>query len=331
MKFPESLVITANTAEDVDLEGSHLQCYECKGRLEHEDKVNFLAPAKWVPQTQSSVRGFYVNQLYSTAITPVELARTFLKSMSDATAETEFYNSKLGLPHAVAGAQLNEDQIRKCIGGYRNMVTERIVTRNKLRTIGIDVGRWFHIVVMEWEVPHGCPLADINLYASGKVIYFGKVAGIADVDDKFRQFTCSYGIIDANPERRIAFDFANRWYGRVKMCIYARSVAARQLIPSKEQDQMVNCDRTSWLDMSLGRFRRQNAIQVPQDIDQEYIDQLKALVRVYLKDKDGNPVARYDTPEGKADHYAHAQNYAEIALAMSLGAGSSESIKESIS
>ena len=331
MKFPESMVITAVDQHDPEIEKTHLICYECKGVLPHQDKVTWLADADWVPQKDSVIRGFYINQMYSTAVTPMDLAKKYLKSLSDATAETEFYNSNLGLPHAVAGAQLNETEVRSCIGDFKKMSTERIVTRHKVRTMGIDVGRWFHCVVHEWDIPAGIPLADINLYARPRMIWFGKTPSIAICDDIMKQYTMTFCIIDANPERRIAYDFANRFYGRVKMCFYARSMAARQIVPSQEADQAVNVDRTSWLDISLGRFRRGHAgIIIPQDVDDEFVDQLRAPVRVYIKDKDGNPVGRYDTPESKADHYAHANNYAEIALALALGAGSPESMESPI-
>lgn len=323
LKFPESLIITATKKDDPDLARSHLICYECKHQLSHEDKSTYLADAKWVASKPSDVRGFYIPQLYSTAVTPVDLAKKFITSQSDATSETEFYNSNLGLPHAVAGAQINEEQIRACIGPYHMMTTERIVTRHKIRTIGIDVGRWFHIEIDEWDIPHGAPLSDINLYANPRCIWFGKVADINSVDNLMSQFTIVSGVIDANPERRIAYDFAGRHWGKIKMCFYGQSAAARQLVPSAEVDLAVVVDRTSWLDMSLGRFHRKS-ILLPMETDQEYMDQIKAPVREYIKDKNGNPIGRYTTPNAKADHYAHARNYSEIALALALGSGVSQ-------
>jgi hypothetical protein len=70
-------------------------------------------------------------------------------------------------------------------------------------------------------------------------------------------------------------------------------------------------DRTSWLDATLGRYKTQR-ILLPRDVSREYREHIKSLVRTYEKDSTGNPVARY--VETGADHYAHAQNYAEIAL-----------------
>lgn len=333
LKFPESIVITATHKDDTSIQDTHLICYECKGKLDHESKPDFLAEGRWVPQkTTSSTRGFYINQLYSSAVTPPALAESFLKSQSDATAETEFYNSKLGLPHAIAGAQINEEQIRACIGGFRRLeLHERIMDRSKIRTMGVDVGRWFHIEICEWDIDGRAPIQDINLYSRPRVIWYGKQANIAQIDDLMRNFFVIQCVMDANPERRVAFDFANRFYGHVKLCFYGRSAAARQLVPSQEVDQAITVDRTSWMDLSLGRFHRgQNGILLPQDVDQEYMDQIKAPVREYVKDKDGNPVGRYTTPDSKQDHYAHSRNYCEIALALALGSGVSQSMQSPV-
>jgi hypothetical protein len=54
---------------------------------------------------------------------------------------------------------------------------------------------------------------------------------------------------------------------------------------------------------------------------------MKALVRHYRKDKDGNPVGSYAKGEGVDDHFAHARNYSEIALAICVGSGASENIR----
>lgn len=333
MKFPESIVITAKSQHDPEIHNSHLICYECKATLEHKNKVEWLAKGKWVPQTASAIRGFYINQMYSMAHSgdPVDMAKKYLVSLSDNTAECEFYNSNLGLPHAVAGAQLNEEVIRSCISNYHIFTSERIVSRHMIRTMGVDVGSWLHAEVSEWDVPVGIPLADINLYARPRVLWFGKKRMISEIDALMYQFTIQFCVIDANPERRIAYDFCNRFFGHAKMCFYSASQTARLLVPSLEVEQAINVDRTSWMDVALGRFwRGQDGIMLPRELDQEYIDQLKAPVREYLKDKNGNPVGRYTTPNSKADHYAHSRTYCEIALALALGAGTAQSIKSPV-
>lgn len=333
LKFPESLVITATDAKDQKINDSHLICYECKNKIPHEGKPTFFEGAKWVPSKLENIdtRGFYINQMYSSAVKPAHLAKRYLNSLVDATSETEFFNSNLGMTHAVAGAQVNDEEIQKCVGPFRKLQGEVVVNRNKVRTLGVDVGRWFHYVVNEWDIPIGAPLTDINIHSRPRMIMFGKVPSPEELDRLMFQYAINFCVIDAQPERRAAFSFANRFYNRVKLCFYSSSSASRQIAPSQEIEQSISVHRTSWLDLSLGRYRRgHKGVMLPSDIDQEFIDQVKAQVREYLKDKDGNPIGRYTTPENKVDHYGHAFNYAEIALPLALGAGESEDVQSPV-
>jgi hypothetical protein len=127
---------------------------------------------------------------------------------------------------------------------------------------------------------------------------------------RFRVASC---VVDANPERRKALEFANRFYGLVKLCYYGKGVNGKIINESKDQTEpSITVDRTTWLDLSLSRFRK-GRIEVPVDLSYEYKQHIKAPVRVYSKDKDGNPVGRYESGT-KEDHHAHSRNYAEIAL-----------------
>ncbi len=84
-------------------------------------------------------------------------------------------------------------------------------------------------------------------------------------------------------------------------------------------------DRTSWLDLSLGRIKR-GAHHLPADTSLEYKDHVKAPVRIYRTDKNGNPVGSYVTGS-EADHFAHARNYAEIALPVAAGLMTSQDVR----
>ena len=96
------------------------------------------------------------------------------------------------------------------------------------------------------------------------------------------------------------------------MCFYARGINTKVIHLHADEECTFNVDRTSWLDLSLGRIRRK-AIQIPQDISVEWIDQVKALVRIYKKDSDDNAVGVY-VKGNEDDHFAHSRNYAEMAL-----------------
>ena len=100
-----------------------------------------------------------------------------------------------------------------------------------------------------------------------------------------------------------------------------------QKYEGKDEEFTVTVDRTSWLDLALGRFKRRK-IKLPQEISFEYREHIKALVRIYEKDNDGNPVGKYIN--NGDDHFGHARNYNEIAAALALGHTVNEEIESPI-
>lgn len=323
--FPECLIITSDKIHDPLIENSHLICKECKNQLNHHDKWRYLATGEWVPSvTDRITRGFYINQLYSSTVSPVEIAKKWLEAQNDKTAEQEFYNSKMGMAHLVEGARLDDDDIRNCTGEYKKFSSKQ----NGLITCGIDVGKWLHVEVDEWEIDNR--YADINMGARPRVIFETKVLNFLEIDEILKRFSVVFTVVDAQPERRAAFELAMRFWGRVKLCFYGRGISGKQINFNDENtDQVVQVDRTSWLDVSLGRFHQgKKGIILPMDLSEEYKQQIKAPVRKYEKDNQGNPVGKYI--EVGADHFAHARNYAEIALTFALGLGKSQNIGRSV-
>lgn len=310
LTFPECLVITAEDWSDPSIYDSHLICKECKHELDHQAKPEWLSKNRWIPTfSDRIIEGFHVNQLYSPTVEPYKLAESYLKGLSNPSDEQEFYNSKLGLTHVVEGARVQDDNIQNCTGQHRKVHT----FSGGLVTMGIDVGKWLHFEITLWHRDGNDP--DPNVRAFGKVLYEGKVTNFEELDTYMRDFNVVHAVIDANPERRKALEFAQRNYGRVHMCFYANGVSARNLNINDEL-HTVSVDRTSWLDMSLGRFHNER-IKIPLDASEEYKRHLKALVRIYKKDALGNPIGKYERGS-LDDHYAHARNYSEIALNLAV-------------
>jgi hypothetical protein len=120
-------------------------------------------------------------------------------------------------------------------------------------------------------------------------------------------------VIDADPQINEARRFAKKFRRYVYLCRYRRGKVAKEISIQDEGDgaPLATVDRTNWLTASLGRFRTKR-IELPADVSLEFRDHMKALVRTYVRDEDNNPVATF--VETAPDHYAHAFNYAEIAL-----------------
>jgi hypothetical protein len=306
LDWPDNFVVTGESLDDPNLVNSYLKCNLCENQLPHLDKSIYLSTGIWVPTfREREARGFYINQMYSSSITPYEFAQTYIKSTLNPADEQEFHNSKMGRTHAVKGAQLSDEEIQSCVGGYDPGPRSGIIT------MGVDVGSYLNYEIDLWHLPTEFKTGDINIEARPQVLDFGKVIDFEQIDLLMNRFNIRFCIIDAQPERRKAKEFATRFAGRVKLCFYGRGLSGKQINIQKDEP-IITVDRTSWLDLSLSRFRNKT-IGLPKTIDLEYRENLRALVRRYRKDKDGNPTAEYVCGD-KPDHYAHSRNYAEIAL-----------------
>jgi hypothetical protein len=311
LEFPDCLVITADKITDVRLRETHLICKECQHKLDHEAKREWLADASWVHSfPDRDISGYHINQLYSTTVRPDEIAGSYLRAQTNPADEQEFYNSKLGLTHTVEGAKIVEKDIQACIGTFKKYDEAPRVPA--LITMGIDVGKWLHYEIDQWVFDDSENLADINLIAHSRLINEGKCLDFEELDLLMQKFRVHFCVIDANPERRKALEFAQRFWGRVKLCFYARGISSKNIHVHQEEEHTISVDRTSWMDLAFNRLRSRK-ISLPIDISQEWQAHIKAPVRVYKKDPDGNPIGIYVTGN-EDDHFAHARTYTEMAL-----------------
>jgi hypothetical protein len=288
---------------------------ECKGKLPHESKIEWLADGKWESSYNNrNSRGFYINQLYSMTVKPYQLAASFLRGKVDPAEEQEFHNSKLGNTHAPDGAQVTDTHIEGCKGSHRR--TEK--HSGGFVTLGADVGKLIHFEVDQW-FPNKYNSTDPNIAAHCRLLSHGTVKDFDELDQLMRRFGVLYAVIDAQPERRKSLEFCNRFRGIAKACYYSRGATGKIIHAPDGDEQVVKVDRTAWLDLSLGRFKN-TSITLPFDVDREYRSHIKAPVRIYKKTEYNESVGVYMCGN-EADHYAHARNYSEIAYRMLTGVG----------
>jgi len=320
LMFPECLVITAEHHADPAVMGSHLKCKECHHALNHNSKVEWLATGKWVStHANRMVQGYHINQMYSMTIEPWKLAVAYLKGLTNAVDEQEFFNSKLGLCHEVDGARIQDANIQNCTGGFTKTVN---AGPTHLVTMGVDVGAVLDVWIDRWHIDTRYPSIDINLISKPQTIFEGTVRNFEDLDPLMIDYNVRGAVVDANPEKRAALEFANRWFGKVKLCYYVTGMAnSKQIREHEPATHGVSVDRTSWMDLALGRFHR-GSIVLPRDLSTRAQEHLKTPVRVTKKDRSGNTVAKYVTGENDADHLAHSRVYSEIALPLALKVGS---------
>jgi len=277
-------------------------CAKCRHPLDHTSE------GEWVAEdTTATVEGFWINRLYSPRADLAALAMLgYLIEdglESDPSIVQEFWNQDLGQPHAPEGGSLSDDVLGACERDYGIPTTADAFPV----TMGVDVGTVLHVWV---EGP-----------AEGekrrRLLHAGTTPDWAELDALMRRFKVNRCVIDANPEGQKAQSFAARFPGRVYCCFYPNMADWRHkdTAIAKPEERVVLAHRTASLDANFERFFRQE-IELPRNGRHVHglYEQLKAPVRVLAKDADGKIVARYD--EGNAaDHYAHASNYAHVALA----------------
>lgn len=314
----DNLKITGDNRYDPKLKNSYYFCGECEHKLAHKNKPDYLNTGRYVSQFgDRDDRGFTVNQLYSCAKagSPEEIALAVLNAEEDPAKEQELYNSKLALPHTVSGARIQDAQIDKCIRNYK---LGQMAKKGSYVHMGIDVGKTIYYEIDE-SIQTGKYEYLTRLLTCGTVLHF------EELDDLVRQFGVQFTIVDRHPETRSAFKFAQRFWGRVLLCVYGRGITGRQLSSHNDDEKMITVDRTSWLDLALGRFYN-STIYLPTNVPKEYRDHIGNLVRHYETDPQGNPIYRYINIG--PDHYGHARNYSELALAFAVGVGEYQDIAE---
>ncbi len=315
LTFPECIEIIGEDFNDSRLEESYYKCSLCDKQLPQETKWQWLESGLWIPKyNERDEEGWGIGQMYSSTITPKDFLTSYFKAKINPADEQEFYNSKLGVPHIVDGARVSEKDIAECIGTH----TSKLENMDGMVTMGVDVGNYLHFEIDKWYLQPNC--VDINAEAQCQVLAVGKVLHFEEIDQLMARYNISACVVDVQPERRKAFELANRFWGRIRLCMYGRGVQGKNVHLSQEDELTVTVDRTSWIDLSLGRFKSRR-ISLPQDIPKEYRDHIKALVRIYEKDADSNPVGKYVKSDSAADHFAHSRTYAEIALVLAASMG----------
>jgi hypothetical protein len=326
--WPDCVEIIGEFAGDPRCRESYIKCKECQGRLEQQEKVEFLKDAIWVPtapQNDGDHRSFYVNQLYSSTVTAAELVQLYLQSFGDEGATTKFHNERLGVPYLGEGAQVTDEILEQCGRGHTKNDKRPPRGGERLITMGVDQGKLNHIVIMEWVMSEMG--RDINVAAAGKLLWEGILLGdeFTRLDYLMREWQVIHCVIDAQPETNEARRFARRFPGYVSLCMYRKGQVGREISQSEEEldAPVVTVDRTNWIDAAMSRFHNQRII-LPRDVSHAYKEHIKNLVRTYKADEFGNLRAVYENSGD--DHFAHAQTYAEIALPLAASHVTNKSI-----
>lgn len=321
--YPDCLEICGDSIFDPRIEESHLKCKECKGKLEHEDKPNWLSNSIWVPNNPDATedrRSFHISQLYSFTVKPSLIAAKWFDAQSSDIAEQQLWNDKLGLPFVGEGSQATDEMIQFAVEkGDHSIKDNRPTTPGEMvTTLGVDTGKTCWYVVARWFVDHWTN--DINAQAILKVIDFGKFSqdDYWRLDELMEEWQIHHCVIDPDPNVNDARRFAKRYNKGpqpfVHLCRYRRGLVAREISITDENSgaPFAIVDRTNWVSAAMRRFP-QNRIILPRDTTTEFRSHMKAPVRTYRTDLETGD-QRAEWVKVGPDHWAHALTLAEIGL-----------------
>jgi len=306
------LVITADSLTDPGIKNSYYQCPHCKSKLP-EDKSLWLNQenAKFVADKSDYLkRGFWVPQFYSFAQQPWRIARLALMAENDPMAAQEFYNSKLGLPYESSANRIQKEALKTAIDAGNGRTNGAPTRTMHIRTMGIDVGAWFHYVVCDWVIHFNA--ADITGKCICMPVKINKVRTVDALRAEINAWQPHKFCVDAHPELRLAKELVDAYPGTGKRVIYAKNSKARV---SKNEDNTLQVGRSYWLDVIFNRFLAPGEkVTLPVDTPDEFLKHMRNIVKKFVTDETTKDVkAKFVTVND--DHYFHAMNYAEIALA----------------
>jgi predicted RNA-binding Zn-ribbon protein involved in translation (DUF1610 family) len=318
--WKKCIEIKGDGIDDPAVHDSFLRCPECKQKLDHETKKDWLANGRWVSHNPDAdpkqSRGFWISQLYSPTVTPGEIAIMYLRGAGDEAARREFHNSCLGLPYIEEAHQVTDEHVDACVKRFSIATSQPKNSREGVYTLGIDQGGpLHHWAAVKWMFDPK-RFGDPNDRAVGRLVGFGRILqdDWGGVHALMRAYQVRMAVIDFFPNPTSPRVFARKFAGAVYLCQYTTGQSGREIRLTEDDygANLVKADKVGWLTKTLGRLIAGD-MELPLDLSLEFRQHVKAPIRT-LKDVKGQYVAEYVEVAGRADHYAHALNYAEIAL-----------------
>jgi len=327
--WDENIEICGESATDPDCHLSYLKCNLCQAKLPHETKTEWLEKATWEATHKAhGHRSFHLNQMYAWAMTPGELVVDYFKGESSEAAKVEFTNQILGEPHLMDGAKVTDEIIDKCLGPHR---TDDPTPTDSSRQIvmGVDIGLYLDIVIAEY-LHDAEPGYEPHLNSICKVLTTIRLPGsdFPILDRLMAEWQVQYACLDFQPETVLAKAFCRRFHKFASVVQYRRGTVGNEVKETLDDNRVsiLTVDRTTFLDMSLGRIHKQRT-SLPCNISHVFREHVKSLARTYELDEFGRPRAIYVTLNNRADHLAHALTLTEIAHLQAYNKATGRSIR----
>lgn len=279
----------------------YFACPKCKGEITPEDRCD----GRWVAANPGAEwHGYHPTSM----LAPWWTADQIIGARDNYALLKDFMNMTLGLPYALSKQQISVEDLDDMID--RRLKERRRATSDDVVTMGVDQGNELHVVLT----------AESRDGTSRKVIkaeVLGMDTGWATLARYMRQYKVRFAVVDALPNHKTARDFVKDFKGRAYCCYYSRDKRKTGEADWSEDDENgiyeVKAHRTDSLDETI-RSLLEDELQFPNVsiVHDQVFPHLCNIRRLEAENRVGKLEATYE--KVGPDHFAHAVNYARLAL-----------------
>jgi hypothetical protein len=286
--------------------GLDIHCIKCNKPLDRHMQ------GEYVPAKESDISGYHIPALCHPQKTILEIYTKYLEAKNSETEFQIFMNNDLGEVYSPEGASISKNLLDNSKQSY---TLQKVDTEaNDRCTMGIDVGKYLHIVISRMRGD------------KRQVVYVNKLLteddnSVQEIISLISRYKVRFGVIDAAPERKLSKTICEASNYVIWRCDYDATEFPTDIYKPDEDEHYIRAARTWIIDEMVEDYKRGRVIlpQEAHDVDTgDYYDQMQAPKRVAVKMPNGR--TRFVWLEGSLkDHYFHASVYDKLAYILYFG------------
>ena len=311
---------------DICKKTTEIRCEHCHKTWTHAHIMEMAQLGTWVATIEGREgHGYYINQLVSPTRTISELSEIWYQGEIRGRVEEakELWNSALGLPWAAPGDRLTPESLDEARDPGYYMPGLNSASTTKALSIGVDVGKYLHVVGMYGHGDEKRRVIDIKMMGWPELTNL-----LIELQTRRIMWTA---VMDANPEKFQAEKLASMFPNQLWLAFYSdpknmSTLAEWQPVNpyAAKSYASVRIDRTMAIDTAHQMLLRKRCV-LPVNARQlvnpgsgygDFYAQMISQTAITQPDSMGNPRRIYVHPESKPDHFDHAFTYCTIASFM---------------
>jgi hypothetical protein len=272
--------------DNINMDTQEKVCAKCYEPFTREDLTN----GRWVKKyNDRKISGYWISQLFVPWITAEKI-------IDDSRGDQEiFHNFTLGLPYVSKDTTVTREAIIKCLSPGFNPRTAV--------AIGVDNGIEKHYVIGN---RHG-------------IFEMGKTRDWEEIE-RLRNRYGAIMVIDALPYPNTPTQLAEKYPGKVFINFFQADKKNMGVI--RWDNRVVKSDRTKIIDAVVAEINSGDVtFNLTQTQMEDYIHHWEQVFRVIEKTPMGTMKPRWQTIEGRADHFVFAHLLQRIALEKTMSFG----------